>query len=291
MPFELQVQFLGLCTYFQHPDGKRVGILMPDCRRQTNPVPNHDDRTPAEPHAGYLRFDLADLDGAVVPGGDLDNGPRYEVIHRFNKQLLKFDDLAAEAMTVSLEYPEIAKIAPILTPHGDLFTNSPTGVLMRTVLRGGNLEADPGTELWQIPDRLNPGNPQQGNYASFATWTRPVATESVVVRITSFAGDDEAVFTLRPRTAGGTVVLKVANLCGHNPLEWNELDLRQVFDDDQDFKWLYRLMEPSDGSTYRQLLGGKEFPVPKRTQGGRETGSDDCIGAVVKAGFPDPGHE
>jgi hypothetical protein len=290
MPFTLQVELSGLCAYFQHPDGERVGVVMPDCRHTTNPVRYHADRTPAEPHAGYVRFDLADVVGsdASLPAGAAATGPRYELVHRFDAEALEFDGLAAEAMTVSLGFPEILAVAPNLMPRPDLFGTSPQGVVARCILRGGDLVAPDGTELWEIPGRLNGGSPVTGKFASFATWTRTVPGENVLVRIRDFAGTDRATFTLQPRVAGGTVLVKLSNLCAHNPLEWNELELRQVYGDDQDFKWLYRLLAPSDGSTYLQILQGYEFPCPARALGGQETASDDCIGTVVKSSFTDP---
>ncbi|MBW3629546.1 MAG: hypothetical protein KY464_09630, partial [Gemmatimonadetes bacterium] len=67
MSFELRVKFSGLCLFLVHSDTKRVAVVMPDCRRNgPNPPDQHLDGEPAEPHVGYLRFDLANLSTAAA---------------------------------------------------------------------------------------------------------------------------------------------------------------------------------------------------------------------------------
>ncbi len=62
---------------------------MPDAREKPNiTTMRHVDGTVAVPHAGYLRFDLGDFRGPSIPGANGNNGPRYEIVHRFGREAL-----------------------------------------------------------------------------------------------------------------------------------------------------------------------------------------------------------
>ena len=292
MPFDLQVEFAGLCLYVVNPDNRRVAVLMPDARRRPGHDPaHHFDDKPAVPHVGYIRFNLANLAiyAPPVPAG-VDRmhreGPEYELLHRFDRQILDFDGaFQPEGVEGELEVPSFDAFAPDLELVPGLFTARPPDVLlMRTVLEGGRLSGSlMPREQWIFPTHLHPeGKGHGGTFASSATWTRRVEAESVTLRITDFAGVVQASFPLRPATPGGTVSVKVANLCADNPLEWEELNIRKVIGPDLDFKWLYRLFEPA-GTTFDALLKvegveefKKELPVPIPISL-LSSGSDDCM--------------
>jgi hypothetical protein len=75
------------------------------------------------------------------------------------------------------------------------------------------------------------------------------------------------------------LTLKIACLCCENPLEWKELEKREVTDKDLDFKWLYRTMRPPQGTTYGDMLGEDgELPVPILID--QDRGGEGCVGAT-----------
>lgn len=291
--FTLEVDFSGLCLYVVDPDTGHVAVLMPDCRARTH-VGNdyHEDRRLAEPHVGYVRMNLADLGVPLTPPvqtSDTPGEPRYEVVHRFDRQVLQFvGSAAAEPVTRSgMEVPDFEKIAPELELLDGLFTEAPPSILLtRMVLDGGELQgrtlaAAPPT--WTFSRLFNPNGPEYSNqFASYSTWTRRYDGDTLTLRITDFAGAPEAEFTLGPVPEGGTLHLDVANLCRENPLEWSDLPKRQVIGDDEDFRWLYRLLRPGSG-TYGDRLLNASFPIPDRNGLDGETADDDCMGGTLRA--------
>jgi hypothetical protein len=73
-----------------------TAIVMPDCRKlpaSGRAAAFHDDETEGTAHAGYLRFNLANLAEAVDSGfpPGTDGRPSYEVIHRLDGEELSFD--------------------------------------------------------------------------------------------------------------------------------------------------------------------------------------------------------
>jgi hypothetical protein len=288
MTFDLRVEFSGLCLYLMHPDGDQVGIVMPDARKRTAD-PRHADGTDGVFHVGYVRFDLANFD-ADLPPGDIDNGPRYEVVHRFDREALDFDFPDEQSsMSAELEFPDFKEFAPVLRPLPGLFSEDPPKVLlMRTVLRGGHLSGLSEGESWRFSTELNPSAPAYGGqFASFSTWTRRVDGDGLTIRLRRFGDATPTEIPLRPaRSENGDAViaLKIANLCAENPLEWPDLPFRGVVGDDVDFKWLYRLLEPP-GTTYAKLLRGDQFPVPER-RGRQPFGAfQDCMGGRLTHAF------
>lgn len=290
MSFQLEVQFAGLAVYVVDGVNGRVGVLMPDARR---PVAPHLDETPAEPHVGYIRFNLADFDNRYPPGTDnpYRKSPEYELIHRLNKQLVHFEGTFASEPTVftPLDVPDISEFAPTLELIPKVFTRTPPmELLMRTTLSGGSLVADATEEdQWKVPRRfIEQAQPYVRQFASSVRWTRIVDSPDLVVRITDLAGTaTQAEFTLRPPVTGSKVIIKMANLCAHNPLEWSELRVRKVTGRDLDFKWLYRLLH-IPGKTYKEVLRDDELPVPEYV-GELSSGSDDCMPAKITGTVPE----
>jgi hypothetical protein len=338
MSFTLEVDFSGLCMYVVNPDTGKVTVLMPDCRMRTHTADVfHADGQRAVHHVGYVRINLADLGVPLTltpPAvtSDAAGEPRYELVHRFDRQVLHFVEAAApaplagsgttaaapvvdtEATTpdpvvhtdvtttdpmvhaaaaatpvvhTGMSIPDFGKFAPGLVPIDGLFTNDPPDILlMRSELDGGTLDGrsltnDPPT--WVFSQFLNPGGePYGGEFASYLTWRRPCEGNTLTLRITDFAGAPEAEFTLGPVPEGGTLHLDVANLCSNNPLEWSDLKTRKVLGNDEDFKWLYRLLKPAAGGTFADILLNTPLPHPARVPGlAGETGDDDCMGATM----------
>jgi hypothetical protein len=286
MAFELRVSFTGLCLYLVHPDGTKAAVLLPDARK-TTADPAHADGTMGEFHAAYLRFDLAHLD-ARFPAGSEDEVPRYEVVRRLDRQVLDFGVPDGAGQTVDLPLPDFGTFAPTLRPISGLFSsNPPQELLSRMVLNGGELSALP-EDAWTLPATLNPGGqPYNGEFASLVTWTRQVEGDGLTLTLAGFDGADAVQIPLTPVTtdSGARVIaLKVANLCDKNVLEWPELGTRRVDQDDVDFKWLYRLLQPEEGS-YGDRLEGSSLPIPhlQPTQG---FGVEDCMGGKIEVVFP-----
>jgi hypothetical protein len=296
MSFQLEVEFSGLALYVVDNRAGKVAVLMPDCRRRGIPeFERHLDGRPAEPHVGYIRMNLANIDGTYPPGSDAPpyrKSPEYELIHRFDRQALHFDGQFGAEPTVytPFEVPNfndynhdgkvVRGFARALVPIPGLFDPAPPEeLLMRLVLAGGSLKADADeNDQWTIPRRFDRRDeePYRRLFASTVKWTRIVDSHAVTVRITDFSGANEhASFNLKPVGASNKVTLKVANLCAHNPLEWAEMRLRKVNGQDLDFKWLYRLLKHPTQS-YSELLLDDELPVPEYI-GQLASGSDDCM--------------
>ena len=75
-----------------------------------------------------------------------------------------------------------------------------------------------------------------------------------------------------------SIVLKVANLCSENPLEWPELVMHQVNRADRDFKWMYRLMAPAQGTLASLLQPDELLPIPLQ-QGATPFSVQGCMGS------------
>lgn len=289
MPFDLEIEFSGLCLYVVHPDGNQVAVLMPDARWRTNADPFHADATPAVPHVGYLQANAADM-GINLPSGEDGGGPRYELIHRFDRQAVDFDGAFSTApLTNGLKFPVFDQFAPGLELIPGLFDSAPPPqLLMRLVLTGGTFESSLEEPVWEFSDLLNPGatNGYGGQFASFAVWKRQVPGEQLNLRIMDFAGNVQATLPLAPSTPGGKVRLKMSNLCSENPLEWDDLPIREVTGPDNDFRWLYRLLQPAGGGEFEMISATSHYPIPLPAGTWGEVGADDCMGGTKTSTFP-----
>lgn len=293
MAFNLQVDFSGPCLYVLHPTDKtQVAILIPDGRKRTPGNDYHLDDELAEAHVGFIRVNLADLrtTGLILPQGSTEEEPAYELIHRFEGEVLEFEGVEPAVLTsVTLAVPDFAKFAPTLELLPDLFGETPPpALLMRCILKGGSIESSPRLQKWKF-SRLLAGNlPEyKDGFAPFVTWKRTITDDRLSIRLSSFDGTRETRFVLGPFQDGETVTVEVANLCAHNPLEWKDLPPRMVSETDEDFKWLYRLLEPA-GSTYPDVLKGAPLPAPRLGRGSKRivTGDEDCMGAQITADWP-----
>jgi len=304
MSFELRVEFAGLCLYAVHSDGNRAAVVLPDARKSATPV--HADGERGEPHAGYLRFDLANLDlpgmGAgelQVPAGEVadqtaDSGdPLYEVVHRLGHKRIDFGLAAATPapLAVNLALPHVNQFADQLAPVAGVFGAAPppNGVLARAVVHGGTLTGTSSTgKTWSLASVLHSqslAQPHGGAFAGFALWKRQLDLPGLTVTVSNFDGSSPIRIPLKPIRQGSrdVISLKVANLCAHNPLEWSEFSLHEVVSHDLDFKWIYRLLAPKQG-TYKTALAGAELPFP-RAVGSQAFGDEDCVGGRIDADF------
>jgi hypothetical protein len=253
--FTLQVDFAGLCFHLFHPDGRQVGVIMPDARLHApDDRLTHPDGTDAKPHVGYVGFDLADA-GFNVPRGPRSDpnlptdSPQYEVVHLFDHEELDFGLDFNGAMSVpEFVVADTAKFAPELIPLPAMFgRNPPAALLMRTILRGGQFKAVADLEQWFFEKTFTPDRPDfyVGNFSGSSRWTRTVKAEHLTLKIKKFDGTVKTEIELRPGD-DRRIRLKIANLCENNPLEWEELGIRLTSPEhpfDDDFKWYYHLLK------------------------------------------------
>jgi len=292
MSFELRVEFSGLCLYLPTPRGDQAAILMPDGRRRSADLMHADDE-PAEPHVGYLRFNLANLNSAAegIDPRLTPNEPPYEVIHRFGRHVLDFGLDDPQPMDIRLPLPDFREFAPSLVLKPGLFGEAPDPtLLLRTIIAGGSLGAQEGNRNWRIPNTLNPGGQEvSGQFAGSIMWTRTVDQDSLNLRIHSFDGFKEVVIPLHPTPdADGqaVILLKVANLCAYNPLEWEDMNPQDASGPDKDFRWLYRLVEPREGGELGDVLKGAPLPVPHPAEDEPSpAGREHCIGGRITGAF------
>jgi hypothetical protein len=270
---------------------EEFAVLMPDARKRQNPM--HVDGTRGEAHVGYVRFDLAnlDLDTGVEPAIVEDDvgRPRNEIVHRLDGEVLDFG-IGEEQLAVDydLAIPSFNKFADSLAPIGNLFDEqkTPGNLLMRTRLSKGEIHAMGSGKIWTIPSRLNttPNGGHTNQFGGYAVWTRPIDSDKLTVTMKKFDGTVGATIPLRARRVRSLdgkeqnmITIKISNLCAHNPLEWrDDYPTRTAGGKDIDFKWLYRLLEPTKGD-YETLLRGHELPFPEQISE-QAFGDEDCTG-------------
>lgn len=288
----VEVEFTGLCLYVHEKDNQQqnpkitgVTVLMPDCRRSIA-EDLHLDGEHVEPHAGYLRLNLANLADFAKPiakGNSLD-GPKFEVVYQFDREELKFIVDGASAFDhESIGLPGFRKIlgaGPELLPG---ITNGarPEELLFRTKLRSGKLRGLRGNAHWEVTSPV--GTDQSGQYSEVVTWAHEIDVQDpsafrITLELASFDDNSTREIVLKPileDVEGGepkhVIQIKIANLCSTNPLEWDSLTTHVVNDNDPDFRALYRLFKDLPPGIQRAL------PVPQIT-GFQAFGVEDCLG-------------
>src|SRR5262245_13245365 len=125
--FDLRIEFSGLCLFVRRKDRKRVSVLLVDARRQPNLQPmQHDAGSPAEPHVGYLRFDLGNALPGFLPAYSNSNAPSSEGVHRFNREELDLGLDDSNPVDVGeLEFPDFRVIDPELALRPNMYTDDP----------------------------------------------------------------------------------------------------------------------------------------------------------------------
>lgn len=303
--FHLSVTFSGLCLFLIRNDCKKVAVLQPDCRvdgRLKPPHPDGDTELGIH-HAGYLRFNLANLD-PTLPSEHPKGGALFDGVYRFDNEELDFGIPMVEEtlskMTIETNLPAVERIAPspsaqltaplpdcnagepsLLQPIPGLLTKEDAPLVMRTFLTEGELKGK-GDTNWVIPSVFTPMQPaHSGFFPDEVTWSRKVSGSGLSLTIKPFTGGKEKTITLHPLpdASGAQVIrLQISNLCSDNPLEWREFKAPAANKLDRDFKWLYRLLEPTiRGKPIKELLNGLLLPIPSRgSQFG--SGGENCIG-------------
>ena len=290
MSIELSIEFAGICLYVIPPQQGTVSVLIPTCV----PTPNgrvkteHEDKTIGARHVPYLLANLMNF-GQSVPAGLVGDGPQFGVVRRLSREELFFepegptsDQLDPDALPLPdlTVYTDRIKLQDSLL--SDIPPNEQPELNVRTILKGGTFTATTlGGSGSPVPGRNPNWDESEADWAGSIKWTRTVPGDSLAIRIRNWDTGQETPLTLRPITPGGRVELKIANLCGDNPLEWREFEPR--FEKrDVDFKWLFRLFVPNAGGSILAALGRKELPYPLlKPRGARTTGSTGCTGGKV----------
>jgi hypothetical protein len=284
MAFDLEIQFTGLFLYLLHTDGDRAKAVMVNARqsqRRRGRAGNktHPDTTRSdEPHVGYLRFNLGSLDSRF-PSDEDNDGPDFEVIHRLDAVDVSFPQIARSQYTMAAQIPNLDEAYPGLEPDPAIFRNPPSDeVLARIELNGGTWSGH-GMRSWEFkPNRRHKKPPYQGNFAPVISWTRSIDAAQLEVVIQPF--DSGASTTLELQPIRDKVVLRIANLCSVNPLEWNELKSHKTAVD-ADFKWVYHLLKLPDGKRTEEL------PVPGLIAELGLLGEEDgCHGGLLITDYP-----
>ncbi len=294
--FTLRIEFTGLCLYVFDPSGEKAAVVLPDCRDTGTLInfPHEDDSPERKPHAGYMKLEAAAF-GTAFPSN------AFDVVH-----LLKQHELhicAGTAGTLSKadvlvpsfddrEKTSNAKYFDELALRTDVFDDANTGVLARIVLRGGKFLPVAGSKSWTIPGTLNASKVDQiGYFAGQVVWETDIDGGDVTLCIRKFgsrlAEATRVVLKPQEEERRKVVYIKIANLCAHNPLEWDVFNAVEVTQD-VDFKWLYRLLESNSGDTLADRLknaGNAQLPYPVITPGPENRGNEDCMGAKITASF------
>lgn len=281
--FTLVVEFIGLAVFARHADD--MIVLQPDAHLDNNRDGGrgmkHLDSTDAVPHVGYLSFDLQHLG---LPAGT------GEGVIRFARDEVTFRGLPDASTDVLIDVPDFDVFAPVLQLDPGLLGAQPSDKLLtRVPLRGGTLRGS-SDDLDRImtrklPSGSIPGDEQQSPaFANTVEWKcKGVRGATCVVEIKSF--QTESVRRLELTPVNGKVAMKIANLCGSNPLEWNELYDSQNPPahppEDFDFKWLSILFKTKVGEQQPVFSPGThadQVPFVFRTEQTYRTGLiSNCI--------------
>jgi hypothetical protein len=280
--FTLEVELSGLILYVHDEKTQRVTLLMPDARRWVKRT--HEDGSVGQPHLGFLRFDLRNLAG-IQPDLVKDNSPPIQVVHRFDRQELRFVPEQRGLVAGNVDLPTFSSSWDV--KDGMLDPAPPPGLLMRAILDNGTLQSSDNENIdWTFPDPDDDSRVAVQSFASTGTFTRGF-DNYVELQIRGIApGATSATFCLKPVEGETTVRIAIANLCAENPLEWEELEYRQQAGPDVDFKWLYRLLKNAKNPEGRTTIGHRVLAVPGIGARGDkiENAVLDCFGGVLKRG-------
>lgn len=285
--FELRVEIGGLCLFACDPKRPKIAVLMPDARLTNAPLRTLD-KMPAKAHAGYLRFDLANLDSGAsgtVVAPNSDSTPNFEVVHLLDREEVQFGlDGDSGKLENKLSIPDFNEFAGALELNpACLATVPPKAVLARTFLRGGIVETmSIQTRMWDIAPLGSPKAIKK-QYGSQTWWRRTVQGHGLTLRLVKFDGSGVVEVPLKPTKVGKDVpaiTLKLSNLCSKNPLEWDSLEENLIAEPDVDFKWLYNLLRKKAGS--KIAFPPKVLPHPDPNYEVGEGQLQDCFPGTIQ---------
>jgi hypothetical protein len=193
-----------------------------------------------------------------------------EVVYQFDRQELDFGVAKLEMAEVSIGVPGLGKITDTALKAGlenkpGVNGDAPPELLFRTKLSAGKFVGRRGNGNWTLQGSSGPFS---GQFSEVIIWTVENVPSTLTITLSSLyaGGPNDQSFTLQ--AVDGIIRLKVANLCSINPLEWDALTTHLERHSDDDFKWLYRLLDqPTNPMPVPVMVGFQAF------------GWEDCLGA------------
>lgn len=295
----LEIRFLGVFLLIRPkaaapPDQQVARVLIPN----TIDAPSHEDGDRGVKHYPFLVRD----DTATACQKPSNPQPLLELHH--TEVMFRFDpDQAPGTPQPSqmnwapyLAHPLIAmrSIHPELRVRRNLspFDRGPDPRLgARITLDRGNFGSCPhdgSAAEYRLNGRMTPNSPQINPAAQLTWFVTNVPAVFIDFRRTETADWD----TLQIKSGSGTVRLTVGHLCTDHPSKWHECGTSECVGGqavDDDFKWLYRLLElrtgswPTDRRNYFSVPIGLCAPDPNVGRRGATTSTcfggdcgDDC---------------
>jgi hypothetical protein len=275
---QLEITFTGLNLFVQHKDKDQVAVLQPWCLPDADPNnPDymiHADESRGIPHVGFVAFDLANVGAAIGNASLQGEGVFLFRGHTLDLGIAKGDPVEIKDLPV----PDFGKFAPTLKVPANLLPSP--APLMRTVLHGGLLTGS-GSQEFHLPQVLNTNSPAlyKPQLANSVTWTRTLTGDSIILKIGNLAGTEKTEIPLKLAGSTGKISLNIANVCSENPLGWEDFPPNEILKDDEDFKWLYRLLDSP--KPYPQMLLGSPLPIPRAVIT-NPVGVENCIGGILR---------
>lgn len=268
MNFHVEVRFTGICglvpdkAFDQQP--AKVCVVLPDAFfKDVSAPPEAADATALRRHRAMVHFPVRN-----IPGQEADK-TGGTVVWYIEKQRLTFDATGAQALTVG-NLAQVLDIEAIANGYSQVDPDH----LKATVgqARAAQVVFDIGhlaqgtvpTQVWKVtPSVLSP---------------RTVITRLTYEVVLTISNISSFKMLVSPREggspveqelkagAGETIPITIAHLCQDNPLRWETTNFSAV--DDEDTKWYFKLLSPTDQLKLAAALDSNELPIPRPTSSG-----------------------
>lgn len=259
MSFQLSVTYYGLCLFRRGGGGSVVRINLPG----TSKDDTHADGSPAKPH--YARFAIPR--DAVGNEGDFKDGPPGWIVISLDTYVVGFP--------IPKGTPDASALDTVV-PFDRFVDNFRVRANVRE-LSAASIEATSGDfkplnsppAEWLIPNTLTARPPLDATSFGYnVTWTATVDDSTKAAPAITFAtpAGTPALPAMLLKTDLGPVDMILGNVCNPDPVDWPNMPVETCPGPDpcidEDFKWLYKLLEPTDAKDWQQRLNGKPLPVP-----------------------------
>lgn len=275
--FRVIVKFTGICSFVPRDitGGQKLAycVVLPnawyDERRRICADPNKkgvDGLSDLRPHRAFMRFDASRVKGAPAIFDDI-TGVRF-----LESERILFVPTAST--TPDFKEGDIRGLAT----SGDITSTTPTnllsianavntptycGVAAQILIENGELSAPYGALKWTFDNYLLSGPPKDkklchevkldfGAIDSLKLQVRDLFNNSVKRELFFDSADNS-----------NPLEITVANLCLHDPLQWEPASHRNNPVDDEDFRWHYEVVD--DPVALQAALNGLRAPIPRAT--------------------------
>lgn len=283
MAFNCRIKFTGLCAFVPNkplPGTERMCVVLVDGTGADATAIRALDGTVLRRHRAFLSFDLKNLPGFTSQRPKEGKGIWY-----LEKQRLTLDvGAGGQAFSTTFDpaidaavdhagpttpqearsFSWVADMKKVAPAHSKMDANAvsktpPAEVLAQVILTKGTLFTSKIEKVrWCFPNVLGPD-----------IIRKPVAHE-VTLELTSIPKliinaaklSPSAVpvsLELQPATTGEDVEIEIVNLCEENPLRWDRHNPQPK--DDEDFRWYYQLLEPSERAKVKNTIRGLSLPI------------------------------